>query len=156
MSIFWCLTYTYSRLKLLKVTKIVLNTMSNFHFSENINLQFFLMFRNRALCFMRILRLLKKLFDWQGWQYGTPQFLLRSTVRLYDTRSFYWYEYGTSVRCLNLRSKCTIRIVLIGIGTVRFMCNLRPSMKIRATVYIQLKIHNTAPVARTYLCPDFI
>ena len=52
----------------------------------------------------------------------------------------------TLVRCLNLRSKRTKRTVPI--GTVRFICNVRPSVKICATVHIQLKIHDVAPVAR--------
>ena len=44
------------------------------------------------------------------------------------------------VRCLNLRTKRIKRTVAI--DTVRFMCYLRPPMKIRATVLIQL-IKNT-------------
>ena len=63
--------------------------------------------------------------------YGTPQFLLRSTVRFfrngmstlrwYGTPFLQWYGYGMLVRCLNLPTK-------------RFMCNVRPSMKIPANV----------------------
>ena len=47
------------------------------------------------------------------------------------------------MHCLNLRAKRTVPV-----GTVSFECNLRPSMKIRATVHIQLKIHDIAPVAK--------
>ena len=42
------------------------------------------------------------------------------------------------LRCLNLRTKQTKRTVPI--GTVRHMYNLRPSIKIRATVYTLLKL----------------
>ena len=65
-----------------------------------------------------------------------------SAVRLYSTRFLKWYGYGTLVSCLNV---CTKRTVLI--CTVRFMCSLWPSIKIRATVLIELKIHDIAAVA---------
>ena len=62
-----------------------------------------------------------------GWRYGTlvpygtPQFLLRSTVRWSGTPLLEWYGYGSLVRCLNLPTK-------------RFICNVQPSMKIGVTV----------------------
>ena len=46
--------------------------------------------------------------------------------------------YGTLVRYLNMCTKRTQRTVPIGM--VRIMCNLQPSMKIRATVNTQLKL----------------
>ena len=41
-------------------------------------------------------------------KYGTPQFLLKSMVRLYGTRFLLKYWCGTSVRCLNVRAKRTV------------------------------------------------
>ena len=74
----------------------------------------------------------------QGWQYGTPQFLLKSTIRLYGTRFSNGYGCGTLVRCFNLRSKRAKRT--LPIGTVRLMCILRPSMKIRATMLVHSSV----------------
>ena len=71
-----------------------------------------------------------------------------STVRLSFCQEV---RYACTVRCLNLRAKRTKRIVPI--GRVRFIGNLRPSMKIGATMYIQLKIHD---ITLSYLCPDSI
>ena len=92
-------------------------------------------------------------------RYGTPQFLLRSTVRwygtpylywyrygtLYGTRYLYWYGYGTLyVTLFFCNSTGTVRLFCNGTGTVRWyavwicqlniLWNVRPSMKIRATV----------------------
>ena len=40
-------------------------------------------------------------------KYDTPEFLLKSMVRLYGMRFVWRYEYGTLVRCLNVRIKRT-------------------------------------------------
>ena len=60
-----------------------------------------------------------------------------------------WYAffvmvgYGTLVSYLNLNTNRTKRTV--SIGTVRFMCNLRRSLKIRATVH---DLHNAVKNTR--------
>ena len=75
-------------------------------------------------------------------------------VSLVRYASIFAKKYGTGffvmirlryvgIRCLNLSTKRTVHV-----GTVRFMCNMRPSMKFRSTELIQLKIHDIAPVAK--------
>ena len=77
-------------------------------------------------------------------RYASP--FAKSRVCLYTVSVFVtiWVRYV--IRCLNLRTKRTKSTVRI--GTARFMGKLWPSIKIRATVHEQLKIHDIAQIGK--------